>query len=126
MDSGLKTPVPDEAPAPEPGTLPGQAQKGPHLHGLASAVSPPVTCVCSALASRLTSGHPLPLSPACLAAALSGAGCWPCFTDGRSMQESWTCLRKNEDPRSLGAAQLRGSHPDTRPSQSQDSMRLAQ
>lgn len=42
------------------------------------------------------------------------------------MQESWTRLRKNEDPRSLGAAQLRGSRPDTRPSQSQDSMRLAQ
>lgn len=82
VDSKLKTLVPGEASALEPGTLPGQAQKGPHLHGLASAMSPPtVTCVCSSLAPRLTSGHPLPLSPTCLTVALSGAGCWPCFTD---------------------------------------------
>ena len=59
VDNKLKTLVPGEASALEPGTLPGQAQKWPHLHGLASAMSlPTVTCVCSSLAPHLTSGHP--------------------------------------------------------------------
>ena len=82
MDSGLKTPVPDEAPAPEPGTLPGPEGAPPAWSGISRVIS---YCALRLIRFSITPDlwpPPAP-SPACLAAALSGAGCWPCFTDGK-------------------------------------------
>lgn len=98
---GLKTLVPGEASAPS--RAPPASPEGPHPMVWHPAVPPPATtCSSPPLAPHLASEHPLCPVPACLTAAVSGQVVVPVLQTGRSLRESWTRLRKSEDPQSRG------------------------